>query len=785
MGAHDLAIAELTGTAGASPGSAIRVLGIDLGTTNTTVTEITWSGDPADTPQWRVRSFMQQTYTGPHRSHLIPSVVYAEPDGGILVGEGARRIPVLGRPHDYGRNLFRDTKNEIGTDEEYRNAVSGLRTPKAVAAQLLRYIHDEVVEDGGYPDHVVITVPASFFGRQRTDTLEAAQEAGFDTTSLHLLEEPVAAFLHAHLHSGADSPPSGRTAVFDFGGGTCDIALLEAQQDDGSWRFALAGLSRYTRLGGSDIDRAVAYGILLPQALEQNGLEPGDLEADDIDSLLDALEPTADDLKQKLVGAMTRAERMGRDPRSAGPVKVPRKLTLELPGKSIGFVASLALDAFERELHPFIDPENPRIRTAEFVDSQSIFAPLTDVIERSGWRTSQIDNVLAVGGSSFLPQVQEALRAFFATGAPATVHTPQSAEHVQSEISVGAGLQALSYAVRGRPIMTATAPEEVALVAEDADGRTKKVTLIEQGAPLPMPFTSNNELRLPELDDGVRLEVTRGDIRLGVKVVQQPPASWRTGSPARLSATYDENQVLQVELTAEDDDASVVLQFERPWSYTQSADSPRARIRQLTLDLENVATARQRASVRTKLISLFRETRQHQRARSQVHSLMREASPEGADMAVALHWKGLLAMDTGNDRDAIDSLKESARLHWDGSPLFSLALHLRRRGRHQEALEALETALEIERTAETLTMYGLELRKVGRSDEGRRALQEALASFGNPEGLAGPFSASWMIEAASAMGDDDLADRARNRHRELSAPKEVATGRPLVLGGRP
>ena len=163
----------------------------------------------------------------------------------------------------------------------------GFRSAKEIGGHVLKFLLDSASEGDSPPvDATVVTVPASFQAAKRRDTLDAAQLAGIELKAGALLDEPIAAFLDYLSTSGRESfeglSESRMLAVFDFGGGTCDVALFELQPPERSRPSAIGvaplTVSRYHRLGGSDIDKAIVVEVLIPQLAEQNRLKPHELD---------------------------------------------------------------------------------------------------------------------------------------------------------------------------------------------------------------------------------------------------------------------------------------------------------------------------------------------------------------------------------------------------------------------------------------------------------------------------------------------------------------------------
>jgi molecular chaperone DnaK (HSP70) len=297
----------------------IRVVGIDLGTTVSTVTEVFWTPGSGEEPVATVKEIPQSIHNAPDKiTDLVPSVV-ALVNGQEFVGTGAqilRGTQSVGLR--IGTDLWAETKNVIGTRKTYPNAPEGYQTPKDIAARILKFLIEAVkLDDPSNIDRVVITVPASFQSTQRKDTIEAAKEAGIDIQSGDLMDEPVAAFLDfmvQHPEFAASLQGFQRFMVVDFGGGTCDVALLQVRRDPqgGALKIFRKGVSRFHRIGGADIDQVIVHKILIPQIIEQNNIDPRDLNYDIKKRVIEpVLMGTAEILKKKLSDIITQRIKLG------------------------------------------------------------------------------------------------------------------------------------------------------------------------------------------------------------------------------------------------------------------------------------------------------------------------------------------------------------------------------------------------------------------------------------------------------------------------------------------
>src|ERR1700682_3938314 len=232
-----------------------RTVGIDLGTTNSLVASIDQAGAPRCIP-------------GPSGSTLCPSVVSLDPDGGVIVGEPARRR-LLTQPertiYSVKRLMGRgpaDVQDELKIfpfriDPASANVIrvrlgDRVFTPPEISAFILRELKswaDEYFQD--VVDRAVITVPAYFNDAQRQATRDAGRLASLEV--LRLVNEPTAAALAYGLHE----QKRGRVAVYDFGGGTFDISILKLISTSDGDIYQVLSTNGDTHLGGDDIDNTL------------------------------------------------------------------------------------------------------------------------------------------------------------------------------------------------------------------------------------------------------------------------------------------------------------------------------------------------------------------------------------------------------------------------------------------------------------------------------------------------------------------------------------------------
>ncbi|MBE0517212.1 MAG: molecular chaperone DnaK [Methanophagales archaeon] len=212
-----------------------RIIGIDLGTTNSEAAFIDESGDAKIIP-----SAEGSAYGG----KMFPSVVAFTKDGQRLVGVAAKRQAVVNP-----EGTVREAKRKMGTSEKILvKTINKEFTPQEISAMVLQKIKtDAEAYLGETVDAAVITVPAYFDDNQRQATKDAGEIAGFDVK--RIINEPTAAAMAYGLGREGEY----KVAVLDFGGGTFDVTIMEI----GEGVFEVLSTSGDTRLGGTDIDAAI------------------------------------------------------------------------------------------------------------------------------------------------------------------------------------------------------------------------------------------------------------------------------------------------------------------------------------------------------------------------------------------------------------------------------------------------------------------------------------------------------------------------------------------------
>ena len=354
-----------------------RAVGIDLGTTNSAVTVLE-AGEP-------------KVIANAEGFRTTPSVVAFTKDGNILVGETAKRQAVT----NVDRTVS-SVKRHMGTDWKF-TVDDKAYTPQEISARILMKLkRDAETYLGESVTDAVITVPAYFNDAERQATKEAGEIAGLNV--LRIINEPTAAALAYGLDKGKEDE---LILVFDLGGGTFDVSLLEVGKDDDFSTIQVRATSGDNRLGGDDWDQRVVD-HLVKKFKETSGV---DVSSDKI--ALQRLKEAAEQAKKELSqSTSTQIQLPYLSLTESGPANLDETLTRAQ-------FESMTSDLLERTRKPF-----------------------EDVIKEAGVKVSEVAHVVLVGGSTRMPAVAELVKSLLG-GKDAN-----KGVNPDEVVSVGAALQA-------------------------------------------------------------------------------------------------------------------------------------------------------------------------------------------------------------------------------------------------------------------------------------------------------------------------------------------------------
>ena len=323
-----------------------KIIGIDLGTTNSCVA-VMEGGEPVVIPN-------------AEGARTTPSVVAFTKNGERLVGQVAKRQAVT----NPDRTII-SIKRDMGTDRRI-NIDGKDYAPQDISAMILMKLKaDAEAYLGETVTQAVITVPAYFSDSQRQATKDAGRIAGLEV--LRIINEPTA----AALAYGLDKDDSHKILVYDLGGGTFDVSLLEI----GDGVFEVLATNGNTRLGGDDFDQRI-IDYLAAEFKKENNI---DLKADRM--ALQRLKEAAEKAKIELSGVMSTNINL---PFITADATGPKHLDITL--------TRAKFDELTRDL------------------VEATVAPMQNALRDAGLTANEVDRVILVGGSTRIPAVQEAVR---------------------------------------------------------------------------------------------------------------------------------------------------------------------------------------------------------------------------------------------------------------------------------------------------------------------------------------------------------------------------------------
>jgi Fe-S protein assembly chaperone HscA len=477
-----------------------RIVGIDLGTTNSLVAYI----DP--------QTNAPKCIVGPSGSTLCPSVVSVDADGSVIVGEPARRRLLTQSERSIysvkrlmGRGVA-DVQDELKLfpfriDPSSKNVIrvklgDKTFTPPEISAFILRELKNWAeAYFGETVDRAVITVPAYFNDAQRQATKDAGKIAGLEV--LRLVNEPTAAALAYGLHE----KQRGKVAVYDLGGGTFDISVLKLISTSEGDIYQVLSTNGDTHLGGDDIDN------LLQSRIRQDIIDCSQYDVRQDPELVQELRKALIDLKHQL------------------SEKEDALVRLSLPTGAI-YATRFTRAAFDVWIRPIVD------RTMD---------PVKRALADAHLKPEEIDEVVLVGGTTRTPLIRATVEKYF----DRKPHTELNPDEV---VALGAAVQAniLDRGVQNMLLLDVT---PLSLGIETYGGAVAKV--IPRNSTIP---ASAQEMYTTGVDNqtGIDIHVLQGERELAKDcrslarfILKVPPAP--AGLP-RIEVKFliDANGILQV-----------------------------------------------------------------------------------------------------------------------------------------------------------------------------------------------------------------------------------------------
>lgn len=561
-----------------------KAVGIDLGTTNSVVSVLE-AGDPVVVPN-------------SEGARTTPSVVAFSKAGEVLVGEVAKRQAITNPDR-----TFRSVKRHIGTNWTSDDIDGKKYTPQEISARtLMKLKRDAEAYLGDTVTQAVITVPAYFDDAQRTATKEAGQIAGLEV--LRIINEPTAAALAYGLDKGSEDET---VLVFDLGGGTFDVSVLEI----GDGVFEVKSTHGDTSLGGDDWDQRV-IDWLVAQFKAAHGV---DLSADRM--AMQRLKEAAEKAKIELSQVQQ--------------TQINLPFITATPDGPLHLDESLSRSKFQE-------------MTADLIERCRI--PFEQAIKDAGLTKGQINHVIMVGGSTRMPAVQDLVLSL-------TGKEPNKTVNPDEVVAVGAAIQAgvLKGDVKDVLLLDVT---PLSLGIETKGGVMTK--LIERNTTIP---TKRTEVftTAEDMQPSVEIHVLQGEREMAMynktlgkfQLVDLPPAP--RGVP-QIEVTFDIDANGIVHVSAKDRATSKEQSMTISGQSTLSKDDIDRMVKDAEAHAEDDRKRREEAEVRNNADSLVYQTEKILREQGDKVSAEEKAAVEAplADLKKSLE---------GNDNASIKAATEA------------------------------------------------------------------------------------------------------------------------------
>lgn len=479
-------------------------VGIDFGTSTTVVSIATYDNAQQALKVMPIR-IQQMLEDGTiYEGEKLPTVIawYKEH---LLVGEGASNLKYI---LERSKDIWYSFKMEIGEDlgAKYYNSQVKLgdiiiRNPKDcvrvffmfLSAQIQRYC-----ERNGISTNIsyAVSIPASFEANQRKELMEALETNGMTLSRQSLIDEPNAAFIsYVYECQKADrylqiSPHyNTKVLVFDFGAGTCDISILEIGKSANGFYSKNVAISKFTQLGGDDVDRYIAYNFLLPRFMAENGKKIEDFRTKELQFFATQLYKIAEQLKifisKDLSTKMYEFKLMDSYKNSEDKVKVTVDITIDSSkGELKQSEFFLTYKEFTETMNVFTGPLygigsflskliKKKVKGDEGYNT--ILEPIESAIKKAAIDRSELDYILLIGGSAQNPYIQEKLHEHFADS---KLLVPRD---LQTHVSQGTAIHSLLMNGMNKCIIQPITSEPLFVITTDSENKI----LIPAGTQIP------------------------------------------------------------------------------------------------------------------------------------------------------------------------------------------------------------------------------------------------------------------------------------------------------------
>ena len=543
-------------------GAEATYVGIDFGT-STTVVSYSYYDEQSDTIKCEVMPINQKEYDGAIlTSGKLPTVI-ALYNNKILVGTGAANLKY---ELEKNRDIWYSFKMELGEDLGPKYYNSTLNREKSVQIQnakeatslFFRFLKKEIenfVHAKGLSDDIkyAVSIPASFEANQRRDLIESLLSNQIDVSKQAFIDEPNAAFLSCVLDSESlgetitiSDEVNPKMLVFDFGAGTCDISILEIGVNHKGAYVKNLSISKFDKLGGDDIDKYIAYNILYPELLLQNGLNSDVFIMSEKRKIVNKLLAFAERLKINMCKAINLIwEKYDLSTIDQEYTVIVKDIQIE---SSKGTLSSSEMQMtstqFGEVMKVFTRKVGSVIKDGQ--EYNSIYQSIKSSIKKSGLSVSDIDYVLFIGGSCMNPYVQASIKKWLPYS---KLLLPRDA---QEHVSRGASIHSLIYNALGLNIVQPITSEPICVVTQN----NELLTLIPAGMAIPTNIIEINNLAVARNGQQI-IEIpicisNENKLLTNVVITSENPDGFSMDSPVKLVLELTADKLLTVKAEVEE-----------------------------------------------------------------------------------------------------------------------------------------------------------------------------------------------------------------------------------------
>ena len=524
-------------------------IGIDFGTSTTVVSIASYdeSNCLIHTKSLRMKQKLPDGTI--YSSEIVPSVI-AWVNKQIFVGEGASQLKYQLKR---GKNIWYSFKMELGEDlgaKYYESELRevnpfNIRNPKDAARVFfayLKYLITGYCKENNLSNNIsyAVSIPASFEANQRKDLLDALIANDMMVSKQALIDEPNAAFISYAVTCATEGQPlyvspdyNSKVLVFDFGGGTCDISILEIGKSANGLFSKNIAISKFTKLGGDDIDRYITYHYLMPRFLEANGKRMEQFRTNEKKHIASALYKVAERLKiliNKTLATLTADFVIPSLKNSESKTVVEFEVVVytnkgELRQNSFYLTNKELTDTMNVFLKRGYG-KTTQIKGEE--EYNSIYSPIESAIKKSKVSKEEIDYILFIGGSAQSPYIQEELKRYFEDS---EMLVPSN---LQTHVSQGAAIHSLLYNGMNKCLIQPISSEPIIIITREEQPKV----ILPAGTEIPCDTVVIDDLVTSrEGQRVVELPICVGDIRkllFNLKIESSIPSGFPINTPIQL-----------------------------------------------------------------------------------------------------------------------------------------------------------------------------------------------------------------------------------------------------------